>query len=109
MSDDDLDKQLREALRTVDPGEQFTRGVLSRVANDAMSDRTRAPLRWQWAAAVAAVALGTAAVAGWEARRAHGLEARRQLIEALQVTGEKLDLASRAVNDSAGSRSDPGA
>jgi hypothetical protein len=109
MSDDELDKHLRAALRPVDPGEQFTRGVLSRITSGATSHRSRAQFRWRWAAALAAVMLGTVAISGWEVRRAHGLEARRQLIEALQVTGEKLDLASRAVNDSAGSRSDPGA
>jgi hypothetical protein len=32
-------------------------------------------------------------------RQERGLQARRQLIQALQLTGEKLDLAYRAVND----------
>jgi hypothetical protein len=115
---DDLDKQLRDALRPVDPGEPFARGVLARVtsvipvtrdpdsAGDAILQRRRA-LRWQWAAVLASVALGTLAVCDWQARRAQGLEARRQLIEALQVTGEKLDIANRAVNH--GSRPDSGA
>jgi hypothetical protein len=31
--------------------------------------------------------------------RQQGLEARAQLLEALRVTGEKLDLAYRVVND----------
>jgi hypothetical protein len=31
-------------------------------------------------------------------REQEGLEARRQLLEALQLTGEKLDLAYQAVN-----------
>ena len=106
---DELDKHLREALRSVDPDEQFARGVLSRVASDAAARRSRVPLRWQWATALAAFALGTVGVHQWQLRRAQGLEARRQLIEALQVTGQKLDLAYRAVNDSAGSRADPGA
>jgi hypothetical protein len=32
-------------------------------------------------------------------RQERGLQARRQLIQALQLTGERLDLAYRAVND----------
>jgi hypothetical protein len=36
----------------------------------------------------------------WEIRRAQqGLQARQQLIEALRVTDQKLDLAYRAVKD----------
>lgn len=106
---EELDKDLRNALRPVDPGEHFARGVLARVASDGASRRGRVPWRWQWAASVAIVVLGTLGVYQWQVRRAQGLEARRQLIEALQVTGEKLDLADRAVNDSAASRADPGA
>jgi hypothetical protein len=104
---DDLDQHLREALRSVDPGDQFARGVLSRIESKAVSHR--AAVRWRWAAALTAVVLGTLAVYGWQVRQAHGLEARRQLLEALQVTGQKLDLAYRAVNDSTGSPADPGA
>ena len=103
---DDLEQQLRKALRPVDPGEQFTRNVLSRI--DTTSQRRHGTFRWRWAAVLASVAVGTSALYGWQAKRAEGLEARRQLIEALHVTGEKLDLASRAVN-STGTTRDPGA
>jgi hypothetical protein len=105
---EELEDRLREALRPVDPGEQFAQGVLSRIAGGPSSHRRRF-FRWQWAAAAASIAVGMLAFYGWEARRAQGLEARRQLIEALQVTGEKLDLAYRAVNESTRSRPDPGA
>jgi hypothetical protein len=101
----DLEQQLRKALRPVDPGEQFTRNVLLR----APAHRRREPFRWRWAAALATVAVGTLALYGWQVRRTEGLEARRQLIEALHVTGEKLDLASRAVKDSTGTTRDFGA
>ncbi len=98
---DDLDDRLRDALRPVDPGEKFAQSVLSRIARDSLRPQRR-PLafRWSYAAAVAAAALGVLAAHQWHIRR-HGLEARRQLIEALQVTGEKLDLAYRAVNEAA--------
>jgi hypothetical protein len=104
---DDLDNQLRDALRPVDPGERFAQGVLARVSDKRISQR--GPAVFRWAAALAAIALGTLALHGWQARREQGLEARRQLLEALQVTGEKLDLAYRAVNDPARSMPDPGA
>jgi hypothetical protein len=98
---DELDDRLRDALRPVDPGEKFTQSVLSRVTRQSLQPQRR-PLAFRWAAAagVAAVALGALAMHQWQLRR-QGLEARRQLIEALQVTGEKLDLAYRAVNDAA--------
>jgi hypothetical protein len=102
---DDLDQQLHKALRPVDPGERFTRNVLSR----ATAQQRQEPFRWRWAAALATVAVGTAALYGWQVRRSEGLEARRQLIEALHVTGEKLDLASRAIKDSTGTTRDSGA
>jgi hypothetical protein len=36
----------------------------------------------------------------WQTRREQqGLEARRQLIEALRLTGEKLDIAYQVVNE----------
>ncbi len=102
----DLEDQLRKALRPVDPGERFAQGVLERVVR--ASQRRYASVRWPLAAALAVVALGTLAVYGWQVRRAQGLEARRQLIEALQVTGQKLDLAYRAVNETARPAPDPG-
>src|SRR6185437_10981092 len=104
---DDLDQQLRKALRAVDPGEEFARNVLSRI--DATAPRRHAPFRWQWAAVLATVAIGSLALYGWQMRRAEGAEARRQLIEALHLTGEKLDMASRAVNDATGATLDSGA
>src|SRR5690242_2795279 len=104
---DDLDNRLRDALRPVDPGERFAQAVLARVAEERVSRRQ--PLALRCAAAVGAIALGTLALYGWQVRHEQGLEARRQVLEALQVTGEKLDAAYRAVNESARSMRDPGA
>jgi hypothetical protein len=97
-----LDDQLRSALRSVDPGEGFAQRVNSRIAHDSRRPRWSVPsgFRWLSAALVAAVVLGVLITHDWEARREQqGLEARKQLIEALRVTGEKLDLAYRVVND----------
>lgn len=118
----DLEKALREALRPVDPGEEFTARVLSRLAAQPQAESARrdgAPRRALagrrvWiplalaASLVAAVVLGI----GWyERREVRGLEARRELLEALRVTNQKLELANRLVNGShaAGSGQNPGA
>jgi hypothetical protein len=101
----DLDDDLRAALRPVDPGEKFTQGVLARVA----ADSTRSPraprpnattMRWASAALAILLVMGVFAAHQWQVRRTQrGLQARKELIQALQLTGEKLDLAYRVVND----------
>jgi hypothetical protein len=105
----DLDSQLRGALRSVDPGEEFAQRLAARIANDSIPTLRSLPAGLRWvgprraAAALAASAvLAVFFIHQWHARReSQGLEARRQLIEALQVTGNKLDLAYRVVNDQA--------
>ena len=62
---------------------------------------------WVGGALLVSVVASVLVVHEWQVRRTQqGLEARAQLIEALKVTGENLDLAYRAVNDAA--RSPPG-
>lgn len=99
-----LDDELRGALRPVDPGEEFAQGVLSRIANDLTRSRRPAKARYQWlpAALAASIVLGFLTTHDWHTRRERqGLEARRQLLAALRVTGAKLDLAYRVINDEA--------
>jgi hypothetical protein len=101
---DNLDDQLRAALRPIDPGEKFTQGVMSQITSDMARSRRSMPRRARWLSAglVVSVVLSVLVIHEWQARRQRqGLQARRQLIEALQVTGAKLDLAYRVVNDSA--------
>ena len=117
----ELNDRLRAALRPVDPGERFTRSVLARVASGPLSrpavrDRNAVEeipgrpnrAKWgifgaPWLAATAlalCVALGLVIAYEREARHAQaGLEARRQVMEALRLTSEKLDLAYRVVKD----------
>jgi hypothetical protein len=106
----ELNDRLRAALRPIDPGEDFTRKVLAQIASQARSPAlaapfarpTRAPdFRWLSAAALLMlVAIGMVVMHGWQARRAQeGMEARRQVMEALQVTSEKLDVAYRVVKE----------
>jgi hypothetical protein len=100
----DLDESLRQALRPVDPGEQFTRNVMAAIAQDpAHSDKPAEPrsaLRWASAALMTSLVIAVVTAHQWQVhRQERGLQARRQLIQALQLTGERLDLAYRAVND----------
>jgi hypothetical protein len=97
---DDLDAALREALRPVNPGEDFTGRVMARVA----APQPRG-LRARWpvpAALAAAVLLGTGVYVQHQRQNRAGLEARRQVIEALRLTDEKLDLAYQTVKEAAG-------
>ena len=103
----ELNDRLRAALRPVDPGESFTQGVLARSA--AQPPRVPASahgavrmleLRWLSGALLAVVTTGFLATHQWRAEHAQQAEeARRQVMEALRVTSEKLDLAYRVVKD----------
>ena len=111
---EELEKSLRAALRPIDPGEKFTRSVLARVAAGSpgagspaadSATATSSPLiprpTFRWASATLAIAVmaGLFSAHQWQAHRTQqGLEARRQLLEALQVTGENLDMAYRMIN-----------
>ena len=100
-----LEDSLRAALRPVDPGEKFTAGVMARIADE--STRTlRAPrphataLRWTSVALVVSLVMGILVARELQLRRTQrGLEARAELLQALKLTGEKLDIAYRVVND----------
>ncbi len=105
---DDLEKSLRAALRPVDPGEEFTQSVLARITAEAASTSghpryygfpSRSAFRWASATLAVVLAIGLFSVHQWQAHRTReGLEARRQLLVALQVTGENLDTAYRMIN-----------
>lgn len=100
----DFEQQLRKVLQPVDPDDGFEQRVMSRIAREP-TRRPRKVTRWVSLALAASVAF--AAVIGayqWQLHREQqqGLEARRQLIEALRVTGEKLDVAYQAVNRESG-------
>jgi len=103
--DDDLglEQRLRAALRPVDPGAGFAGGVMARIATERPGNvrtfRARAAASWGGFALAASVVVALLLAHQQQMRRTEqGLEARRQLIEALRVTGDKLDLASRMVN-----------
>ena len=95
----DFEQQLREALQPIDPEEGFEQRVMARIAQE--RSRTRAKVT-RWVPVALAASVVFAAVLGtheWQLRREQeGLEARKQLLEALRLTGEKLDVAYQAVN-----------
>ena len=98
---EDFEDRLRDALRPVDPGEDFAQRVILRVKSEPPRSARVQILRRRWvpAALAASVVLGLLVSYGWRVERERsGLEARRQLMEALQLTGEKLDLAYQVIN-----------
>ncbi len=105
----DFEEQLREALRPVEPDEGFEHRVMARISREPARARTKVT---RWVSVALAASVGFAAIIGthtWQVRREQeGLEARKQLIEALRLTGEKLDVAYQAVNRESQSTKDDG-
>jgi negative regulator of sigma E activity len=95
----DFEQQLREALRPVEPDEGFEQRVMAAVAREGSRPRSKVT---RWVSVTLAASVAFAAIIGthqWQVRREQaGLEARRQLLEALQLTGEKLDVAYQVLN-----------
>ena len=91
----DLEKQLRDALRAVDPDAAFAQRVAAAIANPrSAASPAPAARRWAMPAALAASLLVTVAVAlhfqaQRESRRAY--EAHAQLMHALEITSSRLD------------------
>jgi hypothetical protein len=95
----DLEEALRAALRPVDPREGFTRGVLARLA-DPPAQASRDWVRRAGVPLAASLLVALAGAGVWHAQRVReGEQARLQLLQALRVTGQKLDVAYRAVNE----------
>ena len=107
---EELDERLRQALRPVDPGQEFTDVVMSRVGNPshAVLRSVRTPA-WRWlSGAAAAILIATLLVHARQVRHTReGLAARQALLQALQVTSKSLELAKQAVNDSSANTNAP--
>src|SRR3984885_16235168 len=103
MTDDDLEARLRGALRPTEPEVGFAARLAARMARE-RAPRPPLALRFLWVPAALAATVVVAMLVAHEREvrlEREGLAARQQLIEALRLTGEKLDLAYRAVNDAA--------
>jgi len=114
---DDLESRLRAALRPVAPSEEFTQKLIARVTADQASEaRARGAGRrrpkassWWLSASLAASLLVAAGVQHHLKERRdteRGLEARRQVIEALRVTSQKLNLAYEVIKSESSSPAD---
>ncbi len=106
-----LDDGLREALRRVDPGPDFTRAVLEGAAAARpkeswwrrLASGMRPPLvRWAAAGLVACALLASGVEYQHERRqRAEGEAAKQQLVLALRIAGAKLHGVQEKVLESA--------
>jgi hypothetical protein len=105
---DFLEDELRRALRPADPGDDFTRSVMARITRAAAAApiARRIPVSHrvaQWLPAALAASLLAAIIVNHEHVEERtvqeGLRAREQLLQALRVTSEKLDLAYDVVHD----------
>jgi hypothetical protein len=112
----DLESQMRAALRAVAPSEEFTQklvaNVTSRLPAPLKTRRFAAglrPLAWWFSASLAAslvLAVGVHQHLQQQRLQQSGLEARREVLEALRVTSQKLNLAYEAVKSQSTSLSD---
>ena len=103
----DIESQMRAALRPVAPSEEFSQRLLTAVTSEhsaARKPHRRAarlhPLAWWFSASLAAsvvLALGVHQHLQQQRLQQSGLEARREVMEALRVTSQKLNLAYEAV------------
>ena len=103
----DIESQLRDALRPVAPSKQFTQRLIAQ-ASGPHRRRTARPL-WWFGGLAASLLLAAGVQQHVHAQRelANGLEARRQVLQALHLTSQKLDLAYEAVKNQSSSLLEP--
>ena len=114
----DIESQLRAALRPVAPSEEFSQRLAANVASrhpTALKGRRGGarlhPLAWWFSASLAAsvmLAVGVHQHLQQQRLQQSGLEARREVLEALRVTSQKLNLAYEAVKSQSTSLTDEG-
>jgi hypothetical protein len=110
----DLEKQLRRALRRCDPPAGFAERVMAQIDRNADGDYQRKTDLWnwwlklRWAAipALAAVLVCGFWFRGYEQRRQEkeALAAKQQVMLALRITGSKLRMAKAKVKAVEGER-----
>ena len=112
----DIESQMRAALRAVAPSEEFTQKLVANVTSRLpaapkprrLGARWR-PLAWWFSASLAAsvvLAVGVHQHLQQQRLQQSGLEARREVLEALRVTSQKLNLAYEAVKSESTSLTD---
>jgi hypothetical protein len=111
----DIESQMRAALRPLAPSEEFSQKLVANVTSQSPAPRKsrrvagRHPLAWWFGASLAAsvlLAVGVQQHLQQQRLQQSGLEARREVLEALRVTSQKLDLAYEAVKSQSTSLTD---
>jgi hypothetical protein len=113
----EIESRVHAALRPVAPSEEFSQKLLARVmAGQPMQPKPRRllgagvrPLAWWLTASLAAcliLAVGVQQHLEQQRVQQSGLEARREVVEALRMTSQKLNLAYEAVKNQSTSLSD---
>jgi hypothetical protein len=114
---EDLESRLRAALRPAAPSEEFTQRLIARITADQDSEvngrgagrrRPKASAWWLSASLAASLLVAVGIQHHLQERRdtERGLEARRQVIEALRVTSQKLNLAYEVIKSESSSPAD---
>jgi hypothetical protein len=98
---DDLEQQLKAALKKTGPSPFFESKVLAAAARQARGHKLT--LRMRWAAALAAAAMVVMGVS-WQHERAveeqaRGQAAKARLMQALKITSAKLDEIQEKVDN----------
>ena len=106
----DIDRALERAMEAEDPGPAFAGRVIAAITGDAAaarpgtaSTRTGHSVVWRALLPLAATVALTVAGVQWQAARAEDARARAahtQLLQALRLTGEKLNDVHRAIERS---------
>ena len=104
----DIDRALERAMETEDPGPAFAGRVIAAITGDAAAaqrpaTRTSRAIVWRALLPIAATVALTVAGMQWQAARAEDARARaahEQLLQALRLTGEKLNVVHRAIERS---------
>ena|ERR1700735_3949946 len=112
----EIESRVHAALRPVAPSEEFSQKLLARVmAAQPVQPKPRRlgagarPLAWWLSASLAAcliLAVGVQQHLEQQRLQQSGLEARREVVEALRMTSQKLNLAYEAVKNQSTSLSD---
>jgi type VI protein secretion system component VasF len=98
---DQFENDLRKALRQVDPPEGFEQRVLARLAQETAAARRPRVSRftgWAVAAGFALAFFGGVAMYRQQQQERRALQARDQLVLALRVTSQKLDVVRSRIN-----------
>lgn len=115
---DDIESRMRAALRPVAPREEFSQRLIAQVTSrqSRAPAARRSPSRWQplawwFSASLAAslvLAVGVHEHLQQQRLQQSGLEARREVLQALRVTSQKLNIAYEAVKSQSTSLADGG-